>query len=64
MQPGYLLSKKEGRTGSPERPLSGLGAVTYKKYWRLVVFDYLRSAPEHPRMEGEHKRRYHHVEVG
>ncbi|KAK8854477.1 hypothetical protein IAR55_003215 [Kwoniella newhampshirensis] len=41
----YLLSKKEGRVGSPEKPLSGLGAVTYKGYWRLAVFSYLRSAP-------------------
>lgn len=40
----YLLSKKEGRTGSPEKPLSGLGAVSYKSYWRLTVFKYLLNA--------------------
>ncbi|OXG78193.1 hypothetical protein C349_04861 [Cryptococcus neoformans var. grubii Br795] len=40
----YLLSKKEGRTGSPEKPLSGLGAVSYKSYWRLTVFRYLLNA--------------------
>ncbi|OCF75630.1 hypothetical protein I204_02922 [Kwoniella mangroviensis CBS 8886] len=40
----YLLSKKEGRVGSPEKPLSGLGAVTYKGYWRLAIFRYLLTA--------------------
>ena len=41
---GYALSKKEGRVGSPEKPLSGLGEVTYKRYWKIKVFEYLRSA--------------------
>ncbi|KIR28148.1 hypothetical protein I307_00630 [Cryptococcus deuterogattii 99/473] len=44
----YLLSKKEGRTGSPEKPLSGLGAVSYKSYWRFTVFKYLLSAISPP----------------
>lgn len=42
---GYLLSKKEGRVGSPEKPLSGLGALSYKSYWKLAVFQFLRDAP-------------------
>lgn len=44
MVTGYLLTKKEGRTGSPEKPLSGLGAVSYKYYWKLSVFRYLSTA--------------------
>ncbi|BEJ17415.1 hypothetical protein CspHIS471_0608160 [Cutaneotrichosporon sp. HIS471] len=39
----YLLSKKEGRRGSPERPLSGLGLLSYQSYWRNTVFQYLRT---------------------
>lgn len=54
---GYLLSKKEGRVGSPEKPLSGLGAVTYKRYWQLSVFQYLRHARDSPSMDGEWNKR-------
>jgi hypothetical protein len=41
---GYLLSKKEGRTGSPEKPLSGLGALSYRNYWQLTTFQFLSTA--------------------
>ncbi|KAF8072006.1 hypothetical protein FPV67DRAFT_1483488 [Lyophyllum atratum] len=47
----YLLSKKEQRAGSPEKPLSGLGALGYKNYWTLSLMRYLQTAPDRPRLE-------------
>ncbi|SAL99257.1 hypothetical protein [Absidia glauca] len=39
----YLLSKHEGKTGSPERPLSDLGLLSYRSYWKNVVFRQLQN---------------------
>ncbi|KAF8339644.1 uncharacterized protein EI90DRAFT_3037344 [Cantharellus anzutake] len=43
----FLLSKKEGRAGSPEKPLSALGALSYRNYWTLAIMRYLQNAPDH-----------------
>ncbi|EJF64595.1 histone acetyltransferase [Dichomitus squalens LYAD-421 SS1] len=48
----YLLSKKEQRAGSPEKPLSALGALGYRNYWTLSLMRYLQNAPANPRLEG------------
>ncbi|KAL5526775.1 SAS3 [Sanghuangporus sanghuang] len=47
----YLLSRKEHKCGTPERPLSALGAIGYKKYWTLAIMRYLSNAPSNPRLE-------------
>lgn len=47
----YLLTKVEEKTGSPEKPLSDLGLVSYRSYWRLILCRYLLDTAE----KGDHK---------
>ena len=40
----YQLTKLEGVVGSPEKPLSDLGKLSYRSYWSWIILNILKEA--------------------
>ena len=41
-----MLSRAEAKTGTPEKPLSVLGKLSYESYWKHAVLDQISANPD------------------
>merc|ERR1739838_5562 len=49
----YELSKLEGKVGTPEKPLSDLGLLSYRSYWTNTILDIILDLQSEKEVSGE-----------
>ncbi|KZV97771.1 hypothetical protein EXIGLDRAFT_729878 [Exidia glandulosa HHB12029] len=60
----YELSKRENKLGSPEKPLSDLGLLSYRAYWAETILEVLLTAKEDVSIDDiAHKTSITHADI-
>lgn len=55
MEFSYLLSRKESKFGTPEKPLSDLGLLTYRTFWKIKCAEVLLKLRDSARRRSNNK---------